>query len=98
MEKIKSKNFILENVLIKKNNIIDSLKRKRDKLNDSNFDNEKETFVIEPTKAINILNNELLIYSESYESLNKHFTELKDVVDTYSKKNRVIKIINLISF
>jgi len=81
-EKNKNKIFIIENAILKKDNIIMGLKKKLEKYNDfeegriSNFF-DKEILVVEPALAINNLHDELTLYKNCYENLTVHFKQNK---------------------
>lgn len=82
-EKNINKIFIFENALIKKDNIITALRRRLDKLTETeekkadNTDNEKETFVVEPSLAMNTLHDELILYKNCYENLSSQYKQIK---------------------
>jgi len=61
----------MENALIKRDNIIQALKKKLEKLNDleNTTPIEKEVYVVEPSIAVNHINDELCMYKEIYEAL-----------------------------
>lgn len=81
-EKLKNKIFIVENAIIKKDNIILGLKKKLDKYlefeegRSTNYF-EKEIILTEPSIAINHLHDELILYKNCYENLSMHFKQNK---------------------
>jgi hypothetical protein len=89
---LSNKIFVLENILQKKENIIDSLNKKIQKVNhntsqDSNITKEKEIFILEPSLAVTQLHDELMLYKKIYQTLTTHITELKASLARYHKLN-----------
>jgi hypothetical protein len=89
---LSNKIFVLENILQKKENIIDSLNKKIQKVNhntstDSNIVKEKEIFILEPSLAVTQLHDELMLYKKIYQTLTTHITELKASLARYHKLN-----------
>ena len=78
-----NKIFILEQLLEKKNNVITSYKSKLDKLKGHAI-YEKETFVLEPSKALNQINDELLLYKKIYSQLIKSVQRSKISKEKYA--------------
>ncbi len=92
-EKIKKMNFILENSLISKENIINSLKRRIEKLIENNKEYiGKEVYVVDPTISVNAIHDELLLYKQIYESLSNHIIELRSTIDRNKNTIQVNKI------
>ena len=59
-EKMKSNMFIMDNALIKKENLIFALKKKIARLTEADkTEYEKETFVIDPSSSVNAIHDEL---------------------------------------
>jgi len=81
-DKNKNKIFIIENAILKKDNIIAGLKKKLDKYIEyeegrvSNYF-DRETLVTEPSIAINTLHDELMLYKNCYDNLSVHFKQTK---------------------
>jgi hypothetical protein len=87
-EKNKNKLFIIENAIIKKDNIITGLKKKLERMTDNddmkfNQFYEKEIYVIEPTVAVTQMQDELLLYKQIYENLTTHIKENKESMMKY---------------
>jgi hypothetical protein len=62
-DKLKNKLFFIDNIIIKKDNMIQGLRKKFDQYFDS------EVFVIEPTQVLMQLNEELVMYKDIYSKL-----------------------------
>ena len=62
-EKLKNKLFLIDNVIIKKDNIIQGLRKKLESINDC------EIYVTEPSKILMQMNDELLMYKDIYNKL-----------------------------
>jgi hypothetical protein len=84
-EKLKSKLFILDNCIIKKDNIIQSLKKKLE----SPYEDvrEREVPITDPTELSLRFNNELSMYKELYNRLIGCIRELK--IGLYKSDRRV---------
>ena len=85
-EHLKTKLFMMEQVLQKKDNIINRNKKKLSLYKNGFIYNQKEIYVTNPSKLINDINNELLTYKDMY---SKNIELLKDsriVLDRYEKK------------
>lgn len=83
---MKNNIFIMDNALIKKDNIIFALKKKIAKFTENDkTDYEKETFVIDPSSSVNAIHDELLLYKQIYETLTKHIKDMKRSIDNYEK-------------
>jgi hypothetical protein len=91
-EKIKKLNFILENSLIQKENIIKGLKRRIEKLMENKEDIDKEVYVVDPTFSVNAIHDELLLYKQIYESLSNNIIELRSTIDRNKSTIHVNKI------
>ncbi len=70
-EKLKTKIFLLEQANIKKEHIINILKKKVETIKEDYSFFDQEIYIVEPTKAILQINDELLLYKQIYESLSK---------------------------
>ena len=88
-DKLCSKNIILENLIIKKDNQLAVFRKKFDKFFEKDEYNcfiiEKEIYVLEPHSSINHINNELLRYKDAFEKLSLHVTETKANLSKYEK-------------
>ncbi len=85
-EKVKVNMFIMDNALIKKDNIIFGLKKKIAKLTDNDRrEYEKETFVIDPSSSVNAIHDELLLYKQIYETLSKNIKDLNRSIENHEK-------------
>ena len=85
---MKNKLFIIENAIIKKDNIIQGLKKKIEKLaenEDAKYLSyvEKEILITEPTIAVNQMHDELFLYKQIYENLIAHVRENKNSLMKY---------------
>lgn len=69
-ENYKNKVFLLEQIILKKNNIINSLQEKINKIKDNSI-YKKELYIIDPSKAVVEINDELLLYKKIYNKLMK---------------------------
>ena len=97
-EQLKNKVFLLEQVIFKKNNTISGLQNKLSKIKDNSI-YEKETFVLEPSKAVIEINDELLLYKKIYNKLIKAIQRSKlskeryeTMVEELQKENMKLKI------
>ena len=79
-ERFKTKIFMLEQVLEKKENLLNKSKKKKYK---NNFFNQKEIYVTNPSKLINEINNELIIYKEKSKKNEQIIKDTRLVVDKY---------------
>jgi len=76
--------------LLKKDNVIQNLKCKIERYEDFNiFTGQNELYVLEPSKAIIYLNDEVIIYKDLYDSLVKESKELKNENLIFKKKIKV---------
>lgn len=88
-EKLKTKIFLLEQTLGKKDNIINQQKMKITLCKKGiNFSSgrQDEIFVTNPNKIVNTLNNELLVYKGMYNELSDVLKESRGVIDKLEKK------------
>ncbi len=88
IEKLKNKLFCVENVIVKKDNIILSLKKKIEKFSeneDVKYLNyvEKEILLVEPTVAINQIYNEVNSLKDINDNLIKHINDNRYQVKKY---------------
>ena len=94
-EKNKNKIFIIENAIIKKENIITGLKKKLDKYIDYEEGRtsncfEREIIVVEPSTAVNNLLDELMLYKNCYDNLSVHYKQTKFSLMKYEALVNVI--------
>lgn len=87
-EKNKNKVFIMENAIIKKDNLIMGLRKKVERMTETDDNRytqiyEKETYIIDPSIAVNQIHDELLLYKQIYENLAAHIRENKDSIMKY---------------
>lgn len=85
-EKLKNKLFIIDNVIIKKDYMIQNLKTKIQKFPEQ--DNFKEIYITEPTHAVNNMFQELNSAKEKNEILTKRINDYR---------NKTIKYENIIN-
>jgi hypothetical protein len=76
----------MDNILIKKENIIHNLKL--------NFEEpkiffEKELYVLEPNKALMYINDELFLYKNLYKSVLNNIEDLKEIMCDNEKNIKV---------
>jgi len=91
LENLKTKHFILENVLSKKINIIENLKMKIEKLEDfPEIFREKEYYILEPNKALLYFSNEISSFKDLYSSALQNLCELQKKFER--KKNKITVI------
>lgn len=67
----KTKIFLLEQELIKKNNMIEGQKKKLQSLYDLENEDLREIYIIDPSKAVAEINDELLLYKKIHQKLLK---------------------------
>ena len=85
-ENYKTKIFLLENSNAKKNNIIHKDKTKLSLMKNGFIYGKNEVYVTNPTRVVNTMNNELLVYKELCENLNTEIKRLKKELERYDKK------------
>lgn len=96
-DKLSNKIFVLENILQKKESIIDGLSKKVQKTNhnssqDNNLVKEKEIFILDPSLALTQLHDELMLYKNIYHTLTTNITELKASLTRYHKLNHDLEL------
>ncbi len=96
-DKLSNKIFVLENILQKKESIIDGLSKKVQKTNhnssqDNNLVKEKEIFILDPSLALTQLHDELMLYKNIYQTLTTNITELKASLTRYHKLNHDLEL------
>ena len=86
-EKLKTKIFLLEQSCQKKNNIIDQQKSKLNigKKGHHSF-NKNEIYITNPSKVVNNINNELLVYKDMYKELTNVIKDNRINLERYEKK------------
>ena len=91
-EHLKTKIFMLEQMLQKKENIINRNKTKLSLYKNGFVYNQREIYVTNPSKLINEINNELLTYKEMYLKNTEILKESRIVIDKY--ENQIIELQN----
>ena len=91
-EHLKTKIFMLEQVLQKKENIINRNKTKLSLYKNGFIYNQREIYVTNPSKIINEINNELLTYKDMYTKNNKLLQDSRLIIDRY--ENQIIELQN----
>ena len=96
-KEFKNRIFILENIIVKKNNVIENLKKKYSSLQeskDTDIDNEKEpreVYIADPNENLLILFNDLNLYKKSYENILRKIKgfkqEIENLKDQIREKN-----------
>jgi hypothetical protein len=90
LEKIRQKLFVVENAIIKKDNIIELLKRKLAQLNELPFNKnstkKEEVYIIEPSKAVTQIHEELQVYKEIFKKLSAESKSNKEHISKYSSQ------------
>ena len=86
-ESLKTKIFLLEQSCQKKDNIID---QQKSKLNigkkHTGYYNRNEIFITNPSKVVNNINNELLVYKDMYRELTHIIKDNRVNLEKYEKK------------
>ena len=89
-EKLKTKIFLLEQNDIKKNFIIEQqnnkINRSRSKNKNLNSKLKNEIYITNPSKLVNNINNELIVYKNMYKELRDVLKDNRDNIDKYEKK------------
>ena len=91
-EHLKTKLFMMEQELQKKNNIINRNKTKLSLYKNGFVYNQREIYITNPSKIINEINNELLTYKEMYLKNSEILKESRIVIDRY--ENQIIELQN----
>ena len=96
-KEFKNRIFILENIIVKKNNVIENLKKKYSSLQeskDTDIDNEKEpreVYIADPNENLLILFNDLNLYKKAYENILRKIKgfkqEIENLKDQIREKN-----------
>ena len=98
----KNRIFILENLIVKKNAIIENLKRKYLILQETKeYQEEKEPreiYINEPNENLLILFNDLNLYKEAYESVLKKIKGYKQEIENLKDKIRENNLNNMENF
>ena len=82
-EHLKTKIFLVEQLLQKKENIISRYKTKINQYKNGFIYNQREIYVTNPSKLINQINNELLTYKEMYEKASEMIKDSRIVIEKY---------------
>ena len=85
-ELLKTKIFLLEQNCQKKNNIIEQQKTKLNTIKKYPLSNKNEIYITNPSKALNNINNELLVYKEMYKDLTNIIKDNRINMEKYEKK------------
>lgn len=92
-ETLQNKIFILENAIIKKDNLIINLNKKLNKMYDKYEievnEIEREVYIIEPNTSINLIHDDLMLYKQAYENLMQHIKENTNKIKTYEQEIKV---------
>ena len=91
-EHLKIKLFMLEQILQKKENIINRNKTKLSLYKNGFIYNQREIYVTNPSRIINEINNELLTYKNMYEKSNNLLKDSRLVINRY--ENQIIELQN----
>ncbi len=98
----KNRIFILENIILKKNFVIENLKKKCSTLQETKeYQGEKapkEIYITEPKEQLLILFNDLNLYKESYENLLKKIKGYKQEIENLKDKIREKNVSNMNNF
>lgn len=96
IEKLKTKMFVLENVILKKDNIIESLKKRYEKQieTESNLQSKenvvvKEIYLSNPSDAVNRVHDELMLYKQLYVKMGEQIMYAKKSLLKYESLNNV---------
>ena len=93
-KEFKNRIFILENIIVKKNNVIENLKKKYSSLQeskDTDIDNEKEpreVYIADPNENLLILFNDLNLYKKAYENILRKIKGFKQEIENLKDKLR----------
>ena len=86
-ESLKTKIFLLEQSCQKKDNIIDQQKSKLNiNKKRAGYYNNNEIFITNPSKVVNNINNELLVYKDMYKELTHIIKDNRANLEKYEKK------------
>jgi hypothetical protein len=85
---LKNKLFIIENAIIKKDNVLLGMNKRLNKISENEEAKyvsyvDREILVTEPTVAVNEMYDELVLYKQIYEDLIKHVKENKKSIIKY---------------
>ncbi len=99
---IKNRIFILENIIVKKNSVIENLKKKYLSLQetkDIDIDKEpREVYIAEPNENLLILFNDLNLYKEAYEKILRKIKGYKQEIENLKDKLREKNVNNMQNF
>ena len=85
-EHLKTKIFMMEQIIQKKDNIINRHRTKLSLYKNGFVYNQREIYVTNPSKIINEINNELLTYKEKNEKNNEIIKDTRTVLERYEKQ------------
>lgn len=95
-ESLQEKIFILENALIKKDNMILALNNKITKLQEANdsYSNDEENndhhknevYIINPNMSVNLIQDDLMLYKQAYENALQKLKENNNLTEKYENK------------
>ena len=85
-EHLKTKIFMMEQIIQKKDNIINRHRTKLSLYKNGFVYNQREIYVTNPSKIINEINNELLTYKEMNEKNNEIIKDTRTVLERYEKQ------------
>ncbi len=100
-KEFKNRIFILENIIVKKNNVIENLKKKYSSLQESkdiDIDNEKEpreVYIADPNENLLILFNDLNLYKKSYENILRKIKGFKQEIENLKDQLREKNVDNM---
>lgn len=97
-DKLCNKIFVLENIVVKKDILIESYIRKLSKVNNKSTlntstqenvstQNDKEVYVVDPSKIANALHDEVEMYKTIYEKLSLQVKEMQTTISKLDKTN-----------
>ena len=84
-EKLKTKMFLLEQNNIKKENMIVILKKRLEAIKEDYSYFDQEIYIVDPSKAILQVNDELILYKQIYESLSKMIKDNSESMIRYEQ-------------
>jgi hypothetical protein len=84
-EKLKTKNFLNEQLILKKNSIIQHQKKKINELKDGYNFIDREIIICEPSKIVLEINEELQVYKQLYDNFTNLLKESKESLIKYEQ-------------
>lgn len=103
-ESLQDRIFILENALIKKDNMISIFNSKLSKLqeeedysneedgNNNNHHHKNEVYIIDPSMSVNLIQDDLMLYKQAYENALHKLKENNNLAERY--ENRIDQLRN----